>query len=106
MTEQAKQQIADAKTAEEKINQINEEWKPHLGHQLEELQGKIKRRTMQKLEIYEMRTREIYGLSALNTLFLFHHYGKSMKELAINVQFALGTLIGIFDKLGIPRLSQ
>ncbi len=80
--------------------------KQHLGHKLEELQGKIGLVTLQKLQIYEQQARKEYGLGALDTLFLLHHEEKSMVELARMVQISSPTLARVFDALNLPRLSM
>lgn len=80
--------------------------KQHLGHRLEELQGKIGLVTLQKLQVYEQQARKEYGLGALDTLLLLHHEEKSMVELAREIQISSPTLARVFDALKLPRLSM
>lgn len=83
---------------------IQEGWRPHLGHQLNELQEKIRPRTMQKLQRYEQHTKQAYGLGALDTLFLLHHLDHSLPQLSHILEISSTTLFTLFEKVGFPKV--
>lgn len=85
---------------------VRAEYARYLGKELSELQGVAYPVTIRKLEAYEAHTRVAYNLSALDTLFILHHHDKSITQLAAMLSISNPTLCSLFDKLGLPRLSN
>jgi hypothetical protein len=57
-----------------------------LGHRLYELQGKVNKPTLRKLEAYEAHTQEVYGLGVRDILFLLYYWEKPVVKLAKMLQ--------------------